>query len=136
MRPYGEIEVSPKHNHIGIHDQLCATAVQQDLEMAARERLAADRGLLGWYFDILGSLGFLIFECQEVILLTQNTSLMAWSRGIVHRKVRHLHSENKGKCQRDRPARPGEGGPPISQFWIDYGSMFRNPKNCCTDLET
>ena len=67
MRPYGEIEVSPKHNHIGIHDQLCATAVQQDLEMAARERLAADRGLLGWYFDILGSLGFLIFECQEVI---------------------------------------------------------------------
>ena len=62
MRPYGEIEVSPKHNHIGIHDQLCATAVQQDLEMAARERLAADRGLLGWYFDILGSLGFPIFN--------------------------------------------------------------------------
>ena len=61
LRPYGEIEVSPKHNHIGIHDQLCATAVQQDLEMTARERLAADRGLLGWYFDILGSLGSLIF---------------------------------------------------------------------------
>ena len=61
LRPYGEIEVRPKHNHIGIHDQLCATAVQQDLEMAARERLAADRGLLGWYFDILGSLGSLIF---------------------------------------------------------------------------
>ena len=38
-----------------------ATAVQQDLEMAARERLAADRGLLGWCFDILGSLGSLIF---------------------------------------------------------------------------
>ena len=54
LRPYGEIEVRPKHNHIGIHDQLCATAVQQDLEMAAWERLAADRGLLGWYFDILG----------------------------------------------------------------------------------
>ena len=56
-----KFEVRPKHNHIGIHDQLCATAVQQDLEMAARERLAADRGLLGWYFNILGSLGFLIF---------------------------------------------------------------------------
>ena len=54
LRPYGEIEVSPKHNHVGIDDQLCATAVQQHLGIAARERLAVDRGLLGWHFDILG----------------------------------------------------------------------------------